>query len=252
MRQQPRRELVNGEIDSVSVESQLALRTLADRELPATGWGTTSAERHTSTADDQDTEAPARSRSRWWVRVDQLALPDLDVHDIAVGLDLPNLIVVGGRPADAQGIAERISNSRRGRLRAAGPPLLPADLAAIATSLESEDVLLIESLDRMSDDALGVLADILPIQARSAEPEAVPTRSLNVLVGEGSTARHLVLNLAPFCIVARTVSDKVPEDLIGWGARYVLEWSTMLCPACAEEIKAAATVCRYCGHRIVV
>jgi hypothetical protein len=62
-------------------------------------------------------------------------------------------------------------------------------------------------------------------------------------------------------ITAATVAAKKQRNAAGWFVLCALFWPTILillalssraalktCPACAEEVKAAAKVCRHCGN----
>ena len=78
--------------------------------------------------------------------------------------------------------------------------------------------------------------------------EMDPGRRMNVVIGKGESTRNLTLALKPFAIVAHTASGRIPAPLDGWGGRLLLPKDTKTCPDCAEEVKAAARICRFCRY----
>jgi hypothetical protein len=150
------------------------------------------------------------------------------------------------------------------------------DLAAVLTSLEEEDVLVIPTIEDASGEAVGALRGVLGSGFRDwlvsddpAEEERLiatgltpeeasarvgshremdPGRRLSITIGKGESARNLLLTLKPFAIVAHTASGRIPAPLDGWGGRLLLPKDTKTCPDCAEEVKAAARICRFCRY----
>ena len=154
--------------------------------------------------------------------------------------------------------------------------LRTGDLAAALTALEENDTLVIPTIEDASGEAVQALRDVLGSGFRdwevSNDPdeeerlvatgltreeasarvgthrEMDPGRRLSMMIGKGASARTLHLTLQPFAIVAHTASGRIPAPLDGWGGRLLLPKDTKICPDCAEEVKAAARICRFCRH----
>ena len=150
------------------------------------------------------------------------------------------------------------------------------DLAAVLTALEENDTLVIPTIEDASGEAVAALRGVLgsgfrdwPVSNDPAEEERLvatglspeeasarvgshremdPGRRLNITIGKGESARNLLLTLKPFAIVAHTASGRIPAPLDGWGGRLLLPKDTKTCPDCAEEVKAAARICRFCRY----
>ena len=188
-----------------------------------------------------------------------------------------NLVVGGGGEDAGWAVAQAVQRLLGGQLvgvRLGG--LRTPDLAAVLTSLEDEDVLVIPTIEDASGEAVGALRGVLGTGFRdwqvSNDPaeearlvstgltleeasarvgshrEMDPGRRLSITIGKGESARNLLLTLKSFAIVAHTASGRIPAPLDGWGGRLVLPKDTKTCPDCAEEVKAAARICRFCRY----
>jgi Uncharacterised protein family UPF0547/Holliday junction DNA helicase RuvB P-loop domain len=155
---------------------------------------------------------------------------DLNPDDEAVYRP-PSLLVVGGTEAAARQVAELVQERRGGQLREVEVADLRAtDFAFAASSLSQRDVLFIPALDRVSADAAVSLATVMA------------DHFIDVVIGTGED------EIAPFFVVARSGTGKVPAPLTTWGAMAVIPSDTKTCPQCAEEVKAAALICRFCRY----
>ena len=188
-----------------------------------------------------------------------------------------NLVVGRGDEDAGWAVAQAVQGLLGGRivgLRLGG--LREVDLAAAVTSLEEHDVLVIPTIEDASGEAVQAMRGVRgsgfrdwQVSSDPAEEERLvtggltreeararvgshremdPGRRLNVVIGKGESARNLLLTLKPFAIVAHTASGRIPAPLDGWGGRLLLPKDTKTCPDCAEEVKAAARICRFCRY----
>jgi hypothetical protein len=188
-----------------------------------------------------------------------------------------NLAVGGGTEDAGWAVGQAVQGLLGGRLvglRLGG--LRTSDLAAALTALQENDTLVIPTIEDASGEAVQALRGVLgsgfrdwqvsndpaeeerlvatglsPEEASArvgAHREMDPGRRLSVTIGKGESARNLTLALKPFAIVAHTASGRIPAPLDGWGGRLRLPKDTKTCPDCAEEVKAAARICRFCRY----
>ena len=188
-----------------------------------------------------------------------------------------NLAVGGGSEDAGWAVGQAVQGLLGGQLvglRLGG--LRAGELAAALTALEENDTLVIPTIEDASGEAVAALRPVLGSGFRDwqvsddpAEEERLvatgltreeasarvgthremdPGRRLNVVIGKGESARNLLLTLKPFAIVAHTASGRIPAPLDGWGGRLLLPKDTKTCPDCAEEVKAAARICRFCRY----
>ena len=168
--------------------------------------------------------------------VSRLGLPEIGPDEIGAPYP-PFLMVLGGTDLAARSIAEIVQQYFRGQLwELQLADLRGGDLAAAATSLSEGDVLFISSFDNASQESVDLLKQVLD------------SYSLSVTVGEGSERRDLLLSLHPFLIVAYSATGTVPAPLTGWAGQVTIPSDTKICPQCAEEVKAAAPICRFCRY----
>lgn len=188
-----------------------------------------------------------------------------------------NLVVGGGTEDAGWAVAQAVGSLLGGQLvglRLGG--LRVGELAAALTALEEHDTLVLPTIEDASGEAVQALRGVLGSGFRdwqvSNDPAEVerlvaggltqdeasarvgthremdPGRRMSVTIGKRESARNLTLALKPFAIVAHTASGRIPAPLDGWGGRLLLPRDTKTCPDCAEEVKAAARICRFCRY----
>jgi len=91
-------------------------------------------------------------------------------------------------------LAHIVAHEMGAPLRSTSGPVLerPGDLAALLTNLEPNDVLFVDEIHRLS-----------PVVEEILYP-AMEDRQIDIMVGEGPTARSIKLDLAPFTLVGAT------------------------------------------------
>jgi hypothetical protein len=207
---------------------------------------------------ESDAQHAAEKVVYWgpFAQIARLRLPNLsnrplpaDAQALRSEIDPPNLVVVGGTDNDARTCARAVQQRLGGRMvesKLAG--LSMGDLAAVATTLEANDVLFIPSFDGASAGAVNVLVLLQDLSPDDATPEASASRSIPVVIGHGPTARTLNLSVHPYFLVAHTRTGTVPEPLTAWGGQVVAPGDGKICPQCGEEVKAKALLCRFCRY----
>jgi hypothetical protein len=240
----------------VGPESRLADRTLAGRAERQRALFATSGDDQDSPHDDaafepeeeepyadagyqpeQERAAPIEPYRGETIRADKIGLLQIADIDGLAQLARPSLLVVGGTAAAARGLATRIAEARRVAIREIRVEALSIQACGeVVTALDEGDVLFIPAIDHASAQIVDLLRSVMNEYA------------LDVTIGRGPQARSLRLELKRFFILARSGSGRVPEPLSSWGGLMVLSWETKACPCCAEEVRGAALVCRFCGH----
>ncbi|KJF18070.1 Holliday junction branch migration DNA helicase RuvB [Acidithrix ferrooxidans] len=127
--------------------------------------------------------------------------PDLKGHlDVVIqaaiqrGESVDHILFAGPPGLGKTSLAQIVANEMGAGFRVASGPTLVrgGDLAAILNSLNKGDVLFIDEIHRMSKSAGEVLYP------------AMEDFKLDILIGEGPTARSIRLDLAPFTLIGAT------------------------------------------------
>lgn len=107
---------------------------------------------------------------------------------------LDHVLIFGPPGLGKTTLAHIIAKELNVNLRHTSGPVLerPGDLAAVLTSLEPNDVLLVDEIHRLS-----------PVVEEVLYP-AMEDYQLDIMIGEGPAARSIKLNLKPFTLVGAT------------------------------------------------
>ena len=110
------------------------------------------------------------------------------------GEPLDHLLVFGPPGLGKTTLAHIVANEMGVNLRQTSGPVLerPGDLAAILTNLEKNDVLFIDEIHRLS-----------PVVEEILYP-ALEDYQIDIMIGEGPTARSIKLDLPPFTLIGAT------------------------------------------------
>lgn len=143
--------------------------------------------------------------------------------------------------------------------------------------LEGEDVLFLPSIDAagaVNVDEIRWLLDVQPVapwverermrvlqQYETDQAARIIAHDLGEVEGGeydvfrpwgGIEAGSAVSFADPFFLVAHSSSGRIPAPLasgtVTWGGLLTVPADTKICPQCAEEVKAAALICRFCRY----
>lgn len=207
-----------------------------------------------------------------------------DESGLRAVLDPVNLLVIGGDTHAGLAAATAVQKAVGGRLEvldlaAATDPVRSVRAVAGPDGLKGADVLFLPSIDTIgaeSVERLSWLLDIIPAapwlertrtRLETMEPFASLTpeeREAKISVkpeanGEVVRRREEAYIAFAFTVVAHSASGRIPLPLasghvpgasgnIRWGGLLTAPKDTKTCPQCAEEVKAAALLCRYCRY----